>query len=156
MMAGRRAPLGSCAEQPGAEQRGHRRVAAEADHRGCVQAGQDAARLDDAGADRSQPAHPAGDAAPGDAGAGQHVLRAPGEHAGLALAAAPVGHQHQAVTACQQFGPERLGREEMAAGASGGDHDRTAHDRIAEDWPAEDSAAKDWAAGDCRPCGRAM
>ena len=47
----------------------------------------------------------------------------PGEHRALQAARPRIGHQRHAPPARQQFARQRLGREEMPAGAAGRDHD---------------------------------
>ena len=89
-------------------------------------------RLQRAGGKREQRRAAAPHAAPGDAGAADDVLLLSGEHRALQAARARVGHQHDAPAARDQFRRQRLGGEEMPAGAAGGDHDglhrRSPHD----------------------------
>ena len=124
---------------------GDRGIAAEADHRRGVEPGQDAAGGDGAACDRGEAAQLGGQAAPGDAGAGQHVLRTACEHAAVAPPAPAVGHQHQRMAAPGEPRRERLGGKEMPAGAAGRDHDRTA---------AHDAASRRLSAAG-KPCTRA-
>ena len=62
-------------------------------------------------------------AAAGDAGAADDEPFEPGEHRALQTAGARIGHQRHAPAAREQFARQRLGGEEVAARAAGGDHD---------------------------------
>ena len=120
---------GAAPQRARAQHRRHRGVAAEThQHRG-PQPGQDAARLHAAAGERQRRPGGPRQTAPGDAGAGDHEAL-PSREGGRGLATvhggggARVGHQHDPPAAPQQLGGERLGGEEMPAGAAGGDDDR--------------------------------
>ena len=108
----------------------HRRdtgIAAEADHRGGMDARQDPPRLRTRHRPATAPPCPRAAAPrPAIAGAADHEVLEAGEHRALQSARAGVGHQRHAPAARQQLARQRFGREEMAAGAAGRDHDREA------------------------------
>ncbi len=106
----------------GRQHRRDRSVAAEADHDRGRQAAQDGARLEPAAHQLQRAARPRHQAAAGQA-AGADVMHL---DLGLAVAealAARIGDERHAAAARDQLAGQRLGREHVAAGAAGGEHD---------------------------------
>ena len=88
-----------------------------------MKARQNGARLQYAGRQRRRRLAARSSAAARDAGAAEHELFEPGEHGALQTARPYIGHQRDSLTACDEFGRQRLGGEEVSARAACGDDD---------------------------------
>ena len=116
------------------EHRGHRGVAAEADHHVAAQRLEQAARLEHAEAELERALELAKRAASGQ-GAGADAVGFDLRQVGTEPAAAPVGDERHLEPAAEQFPGQRLGREHVPAGAPGGQDD-TPRRRAPERFPA--------------------
>ena len=110
-------------QQPRAQNRGDRGVAAESDDGGGPDPRQNTAGTRDTGGQREDRLARADDATARDARAGQDVLVFSVEDPAFQCARARVGHQHDPMAALDQRRGQGLGGVKMTAGAARGDRD---------------------------------
>ena len=114
---------GTLRHQTSGEHRRDAGISAEADHRRGMDAPEDPSRLKHAASQRHDGLARTQRPTAGNSRTADDKMLEPGEHRALNSARARIGHQCHAPPARQQFARQRLGREEVAAGSAGRDHD---------------------------------